>query len=113
MPGIHPTLERQLTRHGILDLSAPPTVEQWYRFLERVSQAYADADQQCAALELQLRRADERLQDVHTFCVTVIDQATERVESGAAPDEMLALLATYRANCERANQAILREFSGK
>ena len=113
MPGIHPTLERQLTRHGILDLSAPPTVEQWYRFLERVSQAYTEADQERAALERRLREANTNLQDVHTFCLSVIDQATERVESGAAPNELLALLATYRANCERASQTTFGEFSGK
>ncbi len=100
MPGIHSTLERQLTRHGILDLSAPPTVEEWYRFLERVSQTYADAEQERTALERQLRQATNDLKALRETCSVALDTLAVRVETGAEPNELLSLLTSYRPVCE-------------
>ncbi len=98
---LHPTLERQLTRHGILDLSAPPTVEQWYRFLERASQTYAEADQQRAALEYQVRQTTAELRALHDDCLKAIDSLILRVEASAEQDELLTLLNSYRPTCKQ------------
>ncbi len=57
---MHRILERQLRRLGIGD--APPSHEQWTAFLERVDQAYTEADQDRYTLEraLDLSSAEMR-----------------------------------------------------
>lgn len=119
MPGIHPLLERHLTRHGIMDLASPPTVEEWYRFLERISQTYAEADARRSELERQLstvangveteraerRRAEAELQRLHALCENGMKQMAGRIQSGAETGDMLALLTSIRSEFERSSRS--------
>ncbi|MBI2305970.1 MAG: EAL domain-containing protein [Rhodocyclales bacterium] len=51
MSELHPLLLRQLKRLGIGEAGTQPNAEQWRQFVERVSRAYTEADQERYLLE--------------------------------------------------------------
>ena len=129
MPAMHPLLERQLTRQGILDLSSPPPVEEWSRFLERVSQTYTEADQDRYRLErtlsissgemqaeiaerqraeeqlkqatADLERQNRRLERVHELFRSIVEQMTILIKTGAEAAELLTLLKMLQVEFDR------------
>src|SRR5574340_1029715 len=62
---MHRLLLRQLKRLGISDTGQPPTREQWAELLERVSRAYADADQDRYSLERSQEISSREMQELH------------------------------------------------
>ncbi|TVQ31477.1 MAG: PAS domain S-box protein [Phycisphaeraceae bacterium] len=61
---LHPTLQRQLKRLG-LDADAPPDTASFAALLERVSRAYADADQERYLMERSLAISSREMQELH------------------------------------------------
>jgi Fanconi anemia group F protein (FANCF) len=132
MPTLHPLLERQLARSGITDASMPPTAEVWAEFLERISQNYANADQERYLLERSLsvsskemqdeiaerKRAEEALQQAHKtlvlqnqrlerikeLCRTMVEQMALTVKRGATTEELLDNLSIIQFEFERFDQ---------
>src|SRR5918911_4082441 len=62
---IHSLLKRQLKRIGILDEATPPSAEAWQQFLERVSRAYVEADQERYLLERSLAISSRETQELY------------------------------------------------
>ncbi|HVO70974.1 MAG TPA: hypothetical protein VMT24_13065, partial [Aggregatilineaceae bacterium] len=61
MAKFNPLLDRQLARCGIADTAAPPTTEAWVRFLDKVNQTYAEADQERYLLERSLETSTNEM----------------------------------------------------
>lgn len=64
MPDLHRLLQRQLQRNG-LDETCPPDPAQWVALLERVSNAYAEADQARYISERALALSSQEMRDLH------------------------------------------------
>ena len=65
MPLNHHLLLRQLKRLGVEDPGRPPTPEQWLRFLDRVSRAYTEADQERYLLERSQEISSREMQELY------------------------------------------------
>jgi hypothetical protein len=126
---LHPLLERQLARIGYTDFAALPTYETWQQFLERLSQAYAKADQDRYLLErsfsisseemhdeiVERNKAEEalhkareslmsqnqRLERVNELFRLIMEQLTESIKHGATGQELLNDLALLQLEFER------------
>lgn len=61
---LHRQVERQLRKLG-LRIDRPPTIDEWQRFLSRVSAAYADTDQQRYLVERSMRISSEEMSELH------------------------------------------------
>jgi two-component system, LuxR family, sensor kinase FixL len=61
---MHPILNRQLKRCGLSE-SAPPTGEEWSRFLDAVGRAYADADKDRYLVERSLELSSREMRELH------------------------------------------------
>jgi hypothetical protein len=59
---LHQLVKRQLKKFG-LDETGPPDVERWGLFLERISQAYSEADRDRYLLERSLAVSSQEMQD--------------------------------------------------
>ena len=62
---MHPLLKRQLKRLGLIDPALPPSPEIWQRFLERISNAYTEADQGRELLEQSLALSSKEMQQLY------------------------------------------------
>ena len=105
MATLHPLLERQLARCGITDRTAIPTADSWARLLEKVSQTYAEADQERYLLERSLetssaemqaeiterRKVEVALQKAHENVTRQIQQLARVNELFRSTVELLAL----------------------
>lgn len=133
MVKFHSLLERQLTRNGITDPAALPSVENWQRLLEKVSQTYTEADQERYLLEHSLetssnemqaalaerKKAEAALQQAHEG-LTKQNQQLARVnelfrstmelmevaiQRGAATEDLLKQLSAMQREFERLDSA--------
>jgi len=64
-PTLHPLLLRQLRRLGLDADGPPPSAGQWPQLMERLSRAYADADQDRYLLERSQEVASREMGDLH------------------------------------------------
>ena len=62
---MHPLLKRQIKRVGSADLTVPPTPEKWNQLLERISNAYTEADQGRELLERSLALSSKEMQQLY------------------------------------------------
>jgi PAS domain S-box-containing protein len=62
---MHPLLKRQIKRIGASDLTVPPSSEKWNQLLERISNAYAEADQGRELLERSLALSSKEMQQLY------------------------------------------------
>ena len=62
---MHPLLKRQLKRIGLDDATAPPSLDSWRQFLERVSQSYLESDQGHELLERSIALSSKEMQDLN------------------------------------------------
>lgn len=62
---MHPLLKRQLKRLGQTDLTAPDSLESWNQLLERISNAYTEADQGRELLERSLALSSKEMQQLY------------------------------------------------
>ena len=62
---MHPLLKRQIKRVGATDLTVPPSPEQWCQLLERISNAYTEADQGRELLERSLALSSKEMQQLN------------------------------------------------
>jgi len=62
---MHPLLKRQIKRVGVVDGTAPPTSDQWKQLLERISNAYTEADQGRELLERSLALSSKEMQELY------------------------------------------------
>ncbi len=62
---MHPLLKRQLKRIGQADLTVPDSPENWNKLLERVSNAYTEADQGRELLERSLALSSKEMQQLY------------------------------------------------
>ncbi|MFC5300413.1 EAL domain-containing protein [Azospira restricta] len=65
MSELNPLLLRQLKRLGIGDLDMPPDPAQWRQFVERVSRAYTEADQERYLLERSQDISSREMQELY------------------------------------------------
>jgi len=73
---VHRVLERQLQRLGLSISDPPPDLGTWAALLERISNAYSDADQERYLLERSLTISSAEMQDLYA-------QLERSVERGA------------------------------
>ncbi len=62
---MHPLLKRQLKRLGASDPATPPPLENWGKLLERISNAYTEADQGRELLERSLALSSREMQQLY------------------------------------------------
>ncbi len=62
---MHPLLKRQITRVGSSDLTVPSSPEMWNQLLERISNAYTEADQGRELLERSLALSSKEMQQLY------------------------------------------------
>ena len=62
---MHPLLKRQINRVGSAELSVPPSPEKWNQLLERISNAYTEADQGRELLERSLALSSKEMQQLY------------------------------------------------
>jgi len=62
---MHPLLKRQIKRLGSADLTVPPSPEKWNQLLERISNAYTEADQGRELLERSLALSSKEMQQLY------------------------------------------------
>ena len=62
---MHPLLKRQTKRVGVVDGTTPPTSDQWKQLLERISNAYTEADQGRELLERSLALSSKEMQELY------------------------------------------------
>src|SRR5680860_18090 len=62
---MHPLLKRQLKRLRLTDPTQPPPAEVWTDLLERISQAYTEADQGLELLERSLALSSQEMQQLY------------------------------------------------
>jgi signal transduction histidine kinase len=104
---MHPLLERQLRKVG-LDSKSPPSAEGWRALLERVSAAYAQADQDRYIGERALEQTSEEMAELYDEL-----RATSDVEI-AQKTELAKSLALVTAVLESVADGILvMDASGK
>jgi len=72
---MHPTLQRQLERLG-LSADRAPDAEAWAIFLNRVSQAYQEAEQDRYLLERSLAISNDELRQVNSVQSRILDNST-------------------------------------
>jgi diguanylate cyclase (GGDEF)-like protein/PAS domain S-box-containing protein len=65
VPAYHNLLLRQLKRLGVDHLDQPPMPEQWSQFLDRVSRAYTEADQERYLLERSQEVSSNEMQGLY------------------------------------------------
>jgi signal transduction histidine kinase/DNA-binding response OmpR family regulator len=97
---IHSLLKRQLKRIGILDEATPPSAEAWQQFLERVSRAYVEADQERYLLERSLAISSRETQELY-------ENLRQSSESRIAV--LYAAVQQELAERKRAEQALLQQ----
>jgi len=78
---VHPLLGRQLKKSGLLDAALAQPGESWARLLERVSQAYADADQERYLLERALSVSSREMEDLSQRLAQERDRLTAILHS--------------------------------
>jgi len=62
---MHPLLKRQIKRVGSADLTIPPSPEKWDQLVERISNAYTEADQGRELLERSLALSSKEMQQLY------------------------------------------------
>ena len=62
---MHPLLKRQIKRVGSADLTVPSSPEMWNQLLERISNAYTEADQGRELLERSLALSSKEMQQLY------------------------------------------------
>ncbi len=136
MPTLHPLLERQLKRIGLTNVSSPPSAEGWQRLIERISQAYAQSEQDRYLLERSLSVSSEemqaeiaerkkaeaalqkahedlsqqyrRLNRVNALFRIMMEQLTQTVQRGATTKELLNELNLLQIQFERLDREASR-----
>lgn len=132
MPTLHPLLERQLKRSGLTDYSEPPSKDIWLQVLERISQAYTQADQDRYVLERSLSVSSEEMQQeigerkqaeaalqqahenlmlqnrrlnrVNELFLATVEQLTQTIQRGARTDELTSTLKFLLNEFEQMDQ---------
>ncbi len=62
---MHPLLKRQLTRLGLDDATAPPSLDAWQQLLQRVSRSYLESDQGHELLERSIALSGKEMQELN------------------------------------------------
>ena len=62
---MHPLLKRQIKRIGSTDFTVPPSSEKWNQLLDRLSNAYTEADQGRELLERSLALSSKEMQQLY------------------------------------------------
>ncbi len=110
---VHRVLHRQLRKLGLDPTSRPESDETWAHFLDRISRAYADADQDRYLLERSLAISSREMQELYGRLLDISESrlAVERDKLRAAKEDLEKRVAARTAELSEANRQLLVELT--